>query len=727
MYLPEDNTLPFEAGNVAPSLHGPPPKFDADLEGDSKERKKKCATHIDIDLLKSKSFYFLFYGAYGSLYPLLAVYFKQLGLNASQSGLLIGIRPFIEFCAAPLWGGLADSWRKAKVLFLFSLFAWLLFTEAMAFIRPAGSKCIIFNQTDENGRVTIVVDQIVHDGDVHHYVYGPRDHEEDDGTVVGHQSDIDQPFHTGETSPTVDKLSGGLYKLLNKSSWTGEPIRRLPPGTSGVTFNEDVRGVFLLLLIIIVVGEFFSSPTITLADSATLGYLGSDRLEYYGQQRMFGSLGWGIFMLIEGILLDHTATHTHGCGDALAEVIEVKRNYYICFGTYAVLITCSFFVATQFKFKYYSEDDHKTEMTKLTYNKKQGQISISGENRGAGTYGSVASPEGTNPTSSNAEGGQTSNSESIETTDPLQGQEGPLGQSGPVACNRSALSSSEAQSEDPAGIRQVFRMYATIRYGSVLCVAWFAGFGMGLLFTFLYWHLQDLGGPPSLFGLASVVNHVSEILAYFFSHKIVQAIGHIPVFCLGLFCYAIRFLAISVLINPWWVLIVETLQGLTHALIWAACTSYIGLATSQRLRSSAQGILQGTHHGLGRGCGAIFGGLLVNAFGTEQTFRGFGVASLVVLVIFLAMQYPSYYNPKPDPSSSTDPTSSNRARSTSSSNRDEIQPVLTAEDVTPIPYSEKRDETVDDDRDRDLEIGGDDVGGAPSREVEQGAAGGGEF
>ena len=63
-------------------------------------------------------------------------------------------------------------------------------------------------------------------------------------------------------------------------------------------------------------------------------------------------------------------------------------------------------------------------------------------------------------------------------------------------------------------------MYATIRYGSVLCVAWFAGFGMGLLFTFLYWHLQDLGGPPSLFGLASVVNHVSEILAYFFSHKV---------------------------------------------------------------------------------------------------------------------------------------------------------------------------------------------------------------
>ena len=55
--------------------------------------------------------------------------------------------------------------------------------------------------------------------------------------------------------------------------------------------------------------------------------------------------------------------------------------------------------------------------------------------------------------------------------------------------------------------------------------------------------------------------------------------------------------------------------GATHALIWAACTSFIGQAASQEIRSSAQGILQGTYHGLGRGCGAIFGGFLVSAYG----------------------------------------------------------------------------------------------------------------
>ena len=365
MYLPDDNTLPVEAGNIAPPLHGPPSVSDDD--GDRK--KRKWSSHIDPDLLLCKTFYFLFYGAYGSLYPLLAVYFKQLGLNASQSGLLIGIRPFIEFCAAPLWGGLADSWRKGKFLLLFSLFAWLVFTEAMAFIRPAGSKCLVDNRTSE-GNIPIFVDQIMHNGEVHHFKATADDDERNADRAVAFQSDIDQPFPFEFPPPVIPP------HIVNYSTWEGDPIHRSPI-SSFKFLSDDVRGVFLFLLIIIIVGEFFSSPTITLADSATLGYLGNRRLEYYGQQRMFGSLGWGIFMLIEGIILDHTASHVHGCGPE--DDIEVHRNYYICFVTYAILITASFFVATQFNFKYHSDDDHKTELTKLTYSKEEGHVSIGGK------------------------------------------------------------------------------------------------------------------------------------------------------------------------------------------------------------------------------------------------------------------------------------------------------------------------------------------------------------
>ena len=75
----------------------------------------------------AKAFYFLFFGAFGSLFPLLAVYFKVfffskhfpseivsspihqgLGMDAAQCGFLIGVRPIIEYLATPFWHGISD-------------------------------------------------------------------------------------------------------------------------------------------------------------------------------------------------------------------------------------------------------------------------------------------------------------------------------------------------------------------------------------------------------------------------------------------------------------------------------------------------------------------------------------------------------------------------------------------------------------------------------------------
>lgn len=50
------------------------------------------------------------------------------------------------------------------------------------------------------------------------------------------------------------------------------------------------------------------------------------------------------------------------------------------------------------------------------------------------------------------------------------------------------------------------------------------------------------------------------------------------------------------------------LTFLLQAACWAACCSYIAHNSPPHLRSSTQGVLQGLHHGLGRGCGAVIGG-----------------------------------------------------------------------------------------------------------------------
>jgi hypothetical protein len=68
------------------------------------------------DLLNCKLFYFCFYAAFGSLFPLMGVYFKQLGMSPLQTGWLIGVRPFIELFSAPFWIALANRHGKGDCL-----------------------------------------------------------------------------------------------------------------------------------------------------------------------------------------------------------------------------------------------------------------------------------------------------------------------------------------------------------------------------------------------------------------------------------------------------------------------------------------------------------------------------------------------------------------------------------------------------------------------------------
>lgn len=98
---------PEALGEVDPE-HYPQPKDSTNRIRGKSDLIELIFGAVDQELLTVKTFYFFFYSAFGSLFPLMGVYFKQMGMNPSQCGLLIGSRPFVEFLAAPFWGGLAD-------------------------------------------------------------------------------------------------------------------------------------------------------------------------------------------------------------------------------------------------------------------------------------------------------------------------------------------------------------------------------------------------------------------------------------------------------------------------------------------------------------------------------------------------------------------------------------------------------------------------------------------
>jgi hypothetical protein len=57
------------------------------------------------------------------------------------------------------------------------------------------------------------------------------------------------------------------------------------------------------------------------------------------------------------------------------------------------------------------------------------------------------------------------------------------------------------------------------------------------------------------------------------------------------------------------------------------------------MRHQAQSVLQGLHHGLGRGFGAVFGGILVASWGTKSTFNLYGFVCLIALAGFAFLNF----------------------------------------------------------------------------------------
>ena len=444
------------------------------------------------DLLICKGFYFFFFAAFGSLFPLMGVYFKQMGMNSVQAGILSGVRPLIEIFSAPFWSSLADRFQKGKLLLFFSIFSWIIFTSALAYIRPPATACVIFNKT-------------------HHTIYTPYSDEKDEGYEVSIKAakkskrwtfeSISNDFQQSLSQNVFKRIkrdNSNHYKILpthviGKSPITIEYTLNYnkdihssyvsPPFSTVVYKWNDVESVFFLLLLLIILGEFFSAPALTLADSVTLGYFG-DNINNYGRQRMFGSVGWALSMFFVGIALDHsTEFNNHPCGPH-----ESERDYKVCFTIFAFLMSFAAIIAFQFKFNYdkVQSDIHKPEIPMKLFD-SQSKFN---------TTASIHLPL------------RTGRDEKFEFLDKWK-----------------TAVFAERNRELPEWI-EVLKGCSNIRYATFLFVTWFMGAGIGLVFAFLFWHLQDLGGTPTLFGIGSVINHISEILAYFYTLKYIKKYGH---------------------------------------------------------------------------------------------------------------------------------------------------------------------------------------------------------
>ena len=309
-----------DGGEKAPLLAGDDPEKAPGEEeddeddfhlGTTEERKAQglCCPGVNRHLLLSKSFYFCFFSAWGSLLPYMALYFKQLMLTPSQVGVIMGLKPFVNFLATPVWGAIVDKFHIHKFALLISMTALITSTFALSLVPGPKQQTIILqkhcNRTDE-----IEMDSLMGEQEV-------------DKMVL---SDASQDFY------------------FSKSRWPW-PIDFIASFEENiyVRYKIDASKTFTMLFLITLFGNVIASPTLALVDTATLQMLAKET-HRYGKQRLMGSLGWGLGAFIVGASLKTT----HHCSMSKSREIV---DYIPCFYSFAILMFLGLCVSMKFKFR----------------------------------------------------------------------------------------------------------------------------------------------------------------------------------------------------------------------------------------------------------------------------------------------------------------------------------------------------------------------------------------
>lgn len=123
---------------------------------------------------------------------------------------------------------------------------------------------------------------------------------------------------------------------------------------------------------------------------------------------------------------------------------------------------------------------------------------------------------------------------------------------------------------------------------------------------------------------------------FWYAGGLIKRFGVPGALVLACVCYVIRFVAYAFLRNPWAVLAIEPLHGVTYALMWNASASYAHAIAPPGLGTTSQGLLSGVHWGLGQACGALLGGLAYERYGARTMFLASSVAAAVGLVLMVA-------------------------------------------------------------------------------------------
>uniref|UniRef100_A0A1B0B8T3 Major facilitator superfamily associated domain-containing protein n=1 Tax=Glossina palpalis gambiensis TaxID=67801 RepID=A0A1B0B8T3_9MUSC len=543
--------------------------------------------NINKDLLPIKAHYFLFNAGTAPVVPFMPTLAKQLGYSSIVVGTMYTILAVIGMLTKPLVGFLSDRYQRHRMLFIsceiLTGLAFFLITftpgvqkplpivelhhESTTTVRYCSSdNCISTNLKNHFQNQTLTcklhcqIEPFIWNdmckecfqikpencNRSSEYVDLIRDINMND-IVMDQLTDgktcmiftVIQPADDLEALESTDCLDNSTYFNTTCELNCNNEYLHSQLAESPVISNSDAVSLyqFWWFFGMLTISWIGMAAVVSIGDAICFAILG-ERGHLYGKQRLYGSVGWGIFSILAGILVDSMSTDT-------------EKDYTAVFWMTAIIMALD--VLASIKLKH--------TQTHLS----------------------------------------------------------------------------------PNILKDVGQMFLSMR--CVIFFIWcvFIGLGTALIWNFLFWHLENLSScqdsMKTLQGFVMAIQCFCGELPFFFSSGwILKKIGHINAMSLVLFGFGVRFILYSMLQDPWYVLPIELLNGVTFGLFYATMASYASIVAPPGTETTMQGLVGAIFEGIGVSTGSFVGGLLFDSVGGGHTFEIFGVSFFIAFIVHFCIQ-----------------------------------------------------------------------------------------
>lgn len=202
-------------------------------------------------------------------------------------------------------------------------------------------------------------------------------------------------------------------------------------------------------------------------------------------------------------------------------------------------------------------------------------------------------------------------------------------------------------SEDGNVASKVFDLLKQKQILVFLCFATLAGIIDSFIIYYMFWYLEEIAQQTGHMDRIKLIEGCvvaaeclgGEILFFLISGKILKRIGYVHCLSFCFFMYFIRLALISVIPNPWWLVLIELfMQGSSYALCYTCIVGYASEVAPPGTSATVQGLVAGMDDGLGFSIGSLIGGQMYKRLGGTKSFRIFAAGALITCVAHILLR-----------------------------------------------------------------------------------------